>query len=87
MHRLPSPVQRLEMVLVGPSKILPPLLAAGVAAYACFVTVDKVFGGPKPKTFTAEWAAASKAMRDSWPRNDSGAGPVKLDPISRGAEP
>ena len=69
------------MTLMGPGKILPPLAVAMVAAYGCLIGVDKAFGGPLPSTLTKEWAAATAAQRSAWPRSDSGADPVVMDPI------
>uniref|UniRef100_A0A061RJL3 Uncharacterized protein n=1 Tax=Tetraselmis sp. GSL018 TaxID=582737 RepID=A0A061RJL3_9CHLO len=74
------------MVLAGPGKVLPPVIGASLLAYAMYVAVDRTFGS-RPRTLTSEWSAATQAMRDAWPCTDSGAEPVKLNPIGRGADP
>eukprot|EP00355_Strombidium_rassoulzadegani_P009248 CAMPEP_0168620750 /NCGR_PEP_ID=MMETSP0449_2-20121227/7317_1 /TAXON_ID=1082188 /ORGANISM="Strombidium rassoulzadegani, Strain ras09" /LENGTH=76 /DNA_ID=CAMNT_0008661803 /DNA_START=52 /DNA_END=282 /DNA_ORIENTATION=- len=76
------------MVLLGPGKILPPLAGAFVLATGLYYGMDAAFGGPKPKTVTdPAWAAATKTNWDNWERSDSGASPVKMNPISRGCDP
>eukprot|EP00951_Prasinocladus_malaysianus_P034621 scaffold350438_cov51-Prasinocladus_malaysianus.AAC.1 len=76
------------MTLMGPGKILPPLIGSMVAAYVCYAGVDKVFGNPVPPTVSdPAWYKATAERYDSWERSDSGAPPVALNPIRRGVNP
>ncbi|KAF5185092.1 ozone-responsive stress-like protein [Thalictrum thalictroides] len=87
-HSSSSPNPRFEIRFyyqsMSGAKIVGALIASGVVAYICDITISdhKIFGGTTPSTITnKEWQEETDKRLQAWPR--TAGSPVVMNPISR----